>query len=192
LWPTYEKPSLPAPMFAGHGTFSTNLPRCCGAFSSGPGELAHVLKQFSAIVGALGSHAAKLPVARQPCGLSPDPSKRSITGARRAQGGRLTWGGGGHSLSATLILCLPVEAVTSGHRILAPFRRGISLMVRREAKTPARSKATGGGPFAKACFALGTRRAELILGLSARSPMPRGRQLGTARWCHAVHTLPLS
>src|ERR1700681_4931910 len=60
-----------------------------------------------------------------------------------------------------------------------------------KAKTPARSKATGGGPFAKACFALGTRRAELILGLSARSPMPRGRQLGTARWCHAVHTLPL-
>ena len=61
-----------------------------------------------------------------------------------------------------------------------------------DAKTPARSKATGGGPFAKSCFALGTRRAELILGLSARLPMPRGRQLETPRWCHAVHTLPPS
>src|SRR5436190_17390240 len=61
-----------------------------------------------------------------------------------------------------------------------------------KAKTPARSKATGGSPFAKSCFALGTRRAELILGLPARLPMPRGRQLGTPRWCHAVHTLPLS
>jgi hypothetical protein len=28
-------------------------------------------------------------------------------------------------------------------------------------------------------------RAGLILGLSARLPVPRGRQLGTARWCHA-------
>src|SRR5204863_9357714 len=58
----------------------------------------------------------------------------------------------------------------------------------RDAKTPARSKATGGGPFAKSDFALGTRRAELILGLPARLPMPRGRQLGTSRWCHCVQT----
>src|SRR5205823_5438691 len=44
--------------------------------------------------------------------------------------------------------------------------------------------ATGGGPYAKSDFAPGPEFG-LILGLSARLPMPRGRQLGTARWCHA-------
>src|SRR5215471_15364382 len=31
-------------------------------------------------------------------------------------------------------------------------------------------------------------RPELSLGLGPRLPMPRGRQLGTARWCHASYT----
>src|SRR5436305_13190138 len=44
--------------------------------------------------------------------------------------------------------------------------------------------ATSGGRFAKLTFAPGSE-AELILGLSARLPMPRGRQLVTARWGHA-------
>src|SRR5437763_16841659 len=46
--------------------------------------------------------------------------------------------------------------------------------------------ATSGGRFAKLTFAPGSE-AELILGLSARLPMLRGRQLVTARWGHACY-----
>jgi hypothetical protein len=49
---------------------------------------------------------------------------------------------------------------------------------------------TRGGPFLRSPASRSElERTELILGLSARLPMPRGRQLGIARWCHAVHTL---
>jgi len=41
--------------------------------------------------------------------------------------------------------------------------------------------------FAKQNFALGPE-AELSLGLCPGSPMPSGRQLGTAGWCHARYT----
>src|ERR1700683_3265870 len=50
-------------------------------------------------------------------------------------------------------------------------------------KTPARIRASAGVRFAKQSFAPGLKTGS-NLGLSARLPMPRGRQLARARWDH--------
>src|SRR5215204_800684 len=51
----------------------------------------------------------------------------------------------------------------------------------------ARKPATAGVGVCEAVLRARTK-AELSLGLHPRLPMPRSRQLGTARWCHACYT----
>ena len=66
------------------------------------------------------------------------------------------------------------------------FRRDRGAAVKRTARArpPRAPKRQAGVAFAKSCFA---PRADsgLNLGLGPWLPMPRGRQLGTARWRHA-------
>src|SRR5204863_6359834 len=55
------------------------------------------------------------------------------------------------------------------------------------ARPPRAPKRQAGVKFAKSCFAPGADSG-LNLGLCPWLPMPRGRQLGTARWCHVSAT----
>src|SRR5207248_11056936 len=55
------------------------------------------------------------------------------------------------------------------------------------ARPPRAPKREAGVEFAKSCFAPGADSG-LSLGLCPWLPMPRGRQLGTARWCHVSAT----
>src|SRR5580700_683108 len=70
------------------------------------------------------------------------------------------------------------------HAAIPRIRSDIARPPRAVALSPGRQAGVG----LRSSASRSDRRAELNLGLSARLPMPRGRQLVTARWCHACYT----